>query len=103
MRKWLTSLGTAYAGAIPDSAYLQELVELAQLMALRPQLGDLLHRVGDDGQLVGAHRLARIQQLRQLRETAASTLKDVSGLSWVQVYAWTTQLSQHDQAAAPCC
>ncbi len=54
-----------------SGAYLEELVELAQLVRLGAQLVDLLHRVRNDGQLVGPHRLAVVQQRRQLRKPGA--------------------------------
>ncbi len=55
--------------------HLEQLLELAQLVRLRAQLRDGLHRVADDGDLVHAARLLAVQQLRQLGEAAIQSEK----------------------------
>ena len=61
-----------FTGACQPScwAHLQEFVELAQLVSLSAQLGDGLHCVSDDADLICAAGLPRVQQLAQLVKAA---------------------------------
>ncbi len=71
----LSSLLDTVLARAKRQPHLKQLLELAQLVGLRPQLRHRLHRVADDGDLVRAARLLAVQQLRQLVEAAGGCMR----------------------------